>query len=140
MTVCLNKDEIYLKYSSCGFKFFVGDIVLINPIKRPGYIQWIDLKEKIISVNVYTGYMFIDFNKKQFTLKKTGERITDHGLFPKDRLLRLYNTLTDQGKVFFLYHYYDCSKEKIEKIIKKLNITKDQIKSILLDFKKRGYL
>lgn len=136
----LTNTEKLLAVKCCGHRLFVGDIVIVSDTEY--YVSAVDLKLKRITL-IRLGHneihMAINIEDKDVYVYRTDKRIE----IPDYELLflkKIYKSLSDSAKVFYLYHYYRCNKDKIKSICRKLKISKTEFKIIMEGYKEKGYL
>ena len=129
---------------ACGLGVFSGDEVRLTS-KRSPHIDEI----RIVSV--------VDLEHQKISLRSPGKggyaiiSLTDYDLHPTGIRFASYLDLKSQytkmstipQKVFFLYHYQRNvagSKSAISYVSRKLKITVSVVKSVLSEYRKRGYL
>ncbi len=134
----MTKNEKQLAVQCCGFRFFVGDLVIVDNTEY--YVTKINLTQRSIlltRLNYNEIVRTVNLSDK-IKIIKTGKRLETLD-YPLLFLKKIYKSLSSSSKAFYLYHYYKCNKEKIGFICRKLKLSKIELKDIFISYKEKGY-
>jgi hypothetical protein len=126
-----------MMYGVCAFGLFVGDKVIRKylPAERAGFVQWIDRKQRKVSVRFdgrgNNSYIVVSPRE----LIKTGNR-GESTLYTSKRLKEIFPDLPFEEKVFFL-----CSRGlTVEQVAEKANVPVEKVRVVIRQYIQRGLL
>ena len=110
----------------CGFRFFVGDCVRTNG-KFDGYVQWVDVEEKLISVRFdsmgATAYSVVPPDQVEKIVGEKGHST----LITSADLKELYKKMSFTEKCFFQYN----KGKGVKRIAEMASVSVQQVKDAL---------